>query len=85
MRFRWWNSFNVLAVLLLSIGVAGACSGGKMVFDPGRTGSGHEWLLYLVAGGIMLWNGFLPPSNPPEDDDKNAKKDGKTDKAARDK
>ncbi len=69
MRFRWWNSFNVLAVVLLSIGVAGACSGGKMVFDPGRAASGKEWLIYLVAGVLMLGNGFLPPANPVEDDE----------------
>jgi hypothetical protein len=66
MRFRWWNSFNVLAIILLFIGIAGAISGGKMVFDPGRASNGREWIIYVVAGGLMLFNGFLPPSNPPE-------------------
>ncbi|MBC7805109.1 MAG: hypothetical protein H7145_03055 [Akkermansiaceae bacterium] len=69
MRFRWWNSFNVLAVILLFIGIAGAISGGKMVFDPGRASSGREWIIYVVAGGLMLFNGFLPPSNPHEDEE----------------
>ena len=69
MRFRWWNSFNVLAAILLFIGIAGAVSGGKMTFDPGRAQTGREWIIYVVAGGLMLFNGFLPPSNPDEDND----------------
>lgn len=69
MRFRWWNSFNVLAIILLFIGIAGAILGDKMVFDPGRASNGREWIIYVVAGGLMLFNGFLPPSNPPEEDE----------------
>ena len=72
MRFRWWNSFNVLAVILLAIGIAGAVLGSKMTFDPGRAQNGREWIIYAVAGGLMLFNGFLPPSNP---DDSNEDKD----------
>ncbi len=66
MQFRWWNSFNLLAVVLLAIGIGGAVSGGRMVFDPGRIPSGKEWILYLVAGAVMLVNGFLPPVHTPE-------------------
>lgn len=78
MRFRWWNSFNVLAIILLFIGIAGAISGGKMVFDPGRASSGREWIIYVVAGGLMLFNGLLPPSNPQEDEEEKPK--AKTDR-----
>ena len=73
MQFRWWNSFNVLAIILLAIGIAGAILGSKMVFDPGRASNGHEWMIYVVAGGLMLFNGFLPPSNPQEDDEQDVK------------
>jgi len=66
MNFRLWNSFNILAVILLAIGVTGAVSGGHMVFDPGRVPSGHEWIVYVVAGALMLVNGFLPAANPPD-------------------
>ncbi len=72
MRFRWLNSFNVLAAILLLIGIAGVLSGGKMVFDPGRASNGHEWIIYVVAGGLMLFNGILPPSNPQEEDEEGA-------------
>ncbi len=68
MQFRLWNSFNLLAVILLAVGIVGGIQGTKMVFDPGRPTSGHEWILYLVAGVLMLVNGFLPPSHSPEDE-----------------
>jgi hypothetical protein len=64
MQIRWWNSFNVLAVILFAIGIIGAFSGGRMVFDPGRAQSGKEWIIYLVAGGLMLINGLLPTGSP---------------------
>lgn len=63
---RWWNSFTVLAVILLGIGIVGMIAGRRMVFDPGRAASGWEWLLYLVAGALMLINGLLPAAR--EDD-----------------
>jgi hypothetical protein len=66
MHFRLWNSFNLLAVILLAIGIIGALSGGRMVFDPGRLPTGKEWIIYLVAGALMLVNGFLPPAHTPE-------------------
>ena len=58
------NSFNILGVILLIVGVMGLLSGGKMVFDPGRAQNGNEWLVYLIAGGLMLVNGFLPSGSP---------------------
>ncbi len=66
MNTRLWNSFNLLAVILLAIGITGAISRGHMVFDPGRVPSGHEWIVYVVAGALMLVNGFLPAANPPD-------------------
>lgn len=66
MNFRWWNSFNILAVILLAVGIVGAFSGGKMVFDPGRAATGKEWIVYVVAGVLMMINGLLPNSNPPQ-------------------
>ena len=66
---RWWNSFTILAAILIAIGVIGALSGGRMVFDPGRVSSGKEWILYLLAGALMLINGLLPPATTPRDED----------------
>ena len=60
MQIRWWNSFNLLAVILLAIGLMGLIMGGRMVFDPGRPSSGYA---------MMLVNGFLPPANPVHEDD----------------
>ena len=65
MQFRWWNSFNLLGVILVALGAIGAFSRGHMTFDPGRSSSGYEWLIYLVAGVLMLINGSLPPSSVP--------------------
>ena len=64
-QIRWWNSFNLLGIILLGIGIAGFLLQGKMVFDPGRPHRGYEWVLYLVAGVLMLVNGFLPTANAP--------------------
>lgn len=66
MHFRWWNSFTVLSVILIAIGVIGLIAGDRMVFDPGRPTTGKEWLLYLAAGVLMLINGLLPPSTASE-------------------
>ena len=63
MQFRWWNSFTILAIILIAIGCIGAFAGDRMVFDPGRPTTGREWLIYLVAGVLMLVNGLLPSSN----------------------
>jgi|GEM_PF-1945631 hypothetical protein len=85
MQFRWWNSFNLLAVILLAIGIMGLVTGGRMVYDPGRPTNGFEWLVYLVAGGLMLVNGFLPPSNPvptPEDEGETGASKSRTTKTA---
>ena len=65
MRFRLWNSFNLLAVILLAVGLIGALSRGHMVFDPGRASRGNEWIIYVVAGCLMLVNGFMPPVSVP--------------------
>ena len=64
---RWWNSFTFLAVILLGIGIVGMIAGRRMVFDPGRAASGREWLIYLVAGALMLINGFLPTATREDD------------------
>ena len=68
MRIRWWNSFTILSVILIAISIIGLFEGKRMVFDPGHPTSGKEWLLYLVAGVLMLVNGLLPPTTVPEDD-----------------
>jgi hypothetical protein len=69
MKFRWLNSFNVLAVILLLIGIVGAVEGPKMTFDPGRPTSAFFWVVYVVAGVLMLINGLLPPANADGDED----------------
>ncbi len=69
MSSRWLNSFTIIACILIAIGVIGALSGGHMVFDPGRASSGREWILYLIAGALMLVNGLLPPATTQEERD----------------
>ena len=69
MFFRWLNSFTVLAAILIAIGVIGFASGGHMVFDPGRDATGKEWVLYLLAGILMLVNGLLPPTSSVREDE----------------
>jgi uncharacterized membrane protein HdeD (DUF308 family) len=64
---RWWNSFTFLAVILLGIGIVGMIAGQRMVFDPGRAASGREWVVYLVAGALMLINGLLPTAAREDD------------------
>ena len=82
MQFRLWNSFNLLAVVLLAIGIMGLIAGKRMVFDPGRTPTGYEWAIYLVAGALMVVNGFLPPANPAveSDEDENGKATGRAER-----
>lgn len=65
-QIRWWNSFNLLGLILVTIAIAGLLSGGKMVFDPGRKAHGYEWALYLGAGALMFINGFLAPATAPQ-------------------
>ena len=67
-KFRWWNSFNLLGILLIGVSLIGLASGGRFVFDPGRPQKGYEWALYLVAGVLMLVNGFLSPAVPQRKD-----------------
>jgi hypothetical protein len=62
MKIRWWNSFNLLAIVLLALSLGGVASGGKMVFEPGRAVTGKEWLIYLVAAVLMVVNGVLTPA-----------------------
>lgn len=64
-QIRWWNSFNLLGVLLLAVAFLGGISGGKFIYDPGRVQKGHEWVLYLIAGALMLVNGMLSPATVP--------------------
>jgi hypothetical protein len=65
MKIRWWNSFNLLALILLALSISGIVSGGKMVFEPGRAITGKEWLVYLVAAVLMVVNGILTPAPTP--------------------
>jgi hypothetical protein len=65
MKIRWWNSFNLLALILLALSIGGMVSGGKMVFEPGRAVTGKEWLVYLVAAVLMVVNGILTPIPTP--------------------
>ena len=78
MQIRWWNSFIILAAILIAIGFIGAITGTRMVFDPGRASSGKEWVLYLVAGILMLINGLLPATGGNGTREDENKRDPKT-------
>jgi hypothetical protein len=73
-NFRRINSFHLLGVLLLLVAIVGLASGGKMVYDPGRTLKGNEWIVYGMAGLLMFVNGFLPASEPKRSDKAERKK-----------
>jgi hypothetical protein len=75
MKIRWWNSFNLLAVILLALSIGGIVSGGKMVYEPGRAITGKEWLIYLVAAVLMVVNGVLTPAPTAPTPTKSPKKD----------
>lgn len=61
-KVRWWNSFNILGILMVVLGVCGFVFKGKFVFDPGRAALGYEPALYLVTGGLMFINAWLTPT-----------------------
>jgi hypothetical protein len=61
-KVRWWNSFNILGILMLGLGICGFVFKGKFVFDPGRPALGYESALYVVTGGLMFINAWLTPT-----------------------
>ena len=62
MKFRWWNSFNILGLILTAVGVSSLILKSKFVFDPGRAPVGNEPYLYLVGGVLMFINAWLTPT-----------------------
>lgn len=75
-NLRRLNSFHLLGALLLTVAVIGLASGGKFVYDPGRPIRGNEWVIYGLAGVLMLVNSFLPSTEPKRGEKLEKKKHG---------
>ena len=76
MNLRRLNSFHLLGALLLTVAILGLVSGGKFVYDPGRPVKGNEWIVYGLAGVLMLINSFLPSTEPKRGEKLEKKKNG---------
>jgi hypothetical protein len=63
MRLLRWNSFTVLGVILLAIGVLGMVKGPTFQFDAGLPSKPTDAWFYLLVGVMMLVNGYVvaPP------------------------
>ncbi|HVT12449.1 MAG TPA: hypothetical protein VHE55_09290 [Fimbriimonadaceae bacterium] len=59
----WYkNTYFWIAGILFILCIVGMVSGDASIRDPGQKREGGLWLLYLVASGIMLLNGWISHS-----------------------
>jgi hypothetical protein len=56
----WYkNTYFWISGILFILFIVGLVSGDATIRDPGQKRESMLWLLYLVASGIMLLNGFM--------------------------
>jgi hypothetical protein len=66
MRFVRWNSFTIIGLILLAIGIYGAIKGPSFEFDAGLPSEPREGLYYIVVGALMIVNGIMSPKPLPD-------------------
>ncbi|HWA83917.1 MAG TPA: hypothetical protein VG820_10805 [Fimbriimonadaceae bacterium] len=59
----WYkNTYFWIAGILFILAIVGMAGGDATIRDPGQKRESGLWLLYLVASGIMLLNGWISHS-----------------------
>jgi len=56
-----WNSFTIIGILLILVGLFGLAKGPTFQFDPGLPSAPYTWLYYVIVGGLMIVNGLIVP------------------------
>ena len=62
MRWFRWNSFTVIGLVLLAIGLYSLIRGAGFQFDSGLPAEVGEPWFYLLVGVLMVLNGVVQPS-----------------------
>ena len=71
MRWFRWNSFTVIGLALLAIGIYSLIRGAGFQFDSGLPAEVGEPWFYLLVGALMVLNGVVQPSMVTTDDPTN--------------
>ena len=69
-----WNSFTIIGIILIAVGLFGVVKGPTFEFDPGLPNAPYTWLYYILVGVLMIVNGVVGPLQTTSDTD--AKADG---------
>jgi hypothetical protein len=56
---RYLNMFVLIGIALILISCVGFATGNKFLTEPGQTPNPNASLVYLGAGVLMLFNGYL--------------------------
>lgn len=56
---KFLNTFNVMGIVLIIIGIIGLATNNKFLSEAGEPLHPQAGLIYLGAGAIMLFNGFI--------------------------
>ena len=56
---RYLNMFVLIGIALILISCIGFATGNKFLTEPGQTPNQNASLVYLGAGVLMLFNGYL--------------------------
>jgi sulfite exporter TauE/SafE len=66
MRFFRWNSFTIIGLILIAVGVYGFIRGAGFQFDAGLPNEPREGLYYILVGILMMLNGYIVPGTVSE-------------------
>jgi drug/metabolite transporter (DMT)-like permease len=56
-----WNSFTIIGIILIAVGIFGLAKGPNFQFDPGLPSPPLTWLWYALVGILMIVNGHIAP------------------------
>jgi uncharacterized membrane protein len=60
-----WNSFTIIGIILILVGIFGLIKGPTFQFDPGTVSAPYTWFYYVAVGVLMIINGILTPIQQP--------------------